>query len=238
MLVAASGDLLAQSQIRVGLTDGSPFTLSVNGRYFNRRGTSVTVGDLPPGRHDLKIYAIDYDQWGDPYQRTLFQGRVSTDYQMTTHVLLDPATRRARIRRAAGNNSGDSYQHYSESKQGAATEPAGGTVAAAPNVASPALAGSLNKDAQDALKNKIDALKTDTQKLKALKDGLQGQTISTFQAMTMMDWLLFETSRLDFAKWAYTITIDTDFYKDVLRKFADDANKKDFTSFLRSKGKY
>lgn len=232
----ASGDASAQSQMRITLTDRSPVTVAVDGRYFNRRGTAITVGDLPPGRHSVKIYSIRHDRWGDPYQRIVFQGRVTTEYRMTTHVVYNPYTRMARIRQVADDLNGSAatsdYARYRDgSLEESPTAPGSSVTPGA--AASPAPMGSLSFSRQEALKKKVDAEKTDTKKLPAAKAGLSGETVSTTQVIAIMDWFLFESTRLEFAKWAYNITVDKRSYGDLSSRFESPSNRQEFDKFVQ-----
>src|SRR5262249_40457197 len=133
MLLTASICSMAQSTLQVRLADNSRFKVAVNGRHFNRLGTSITVGDLPPGRHHLKIYSVAYDRWGRGYERTIYQGRVNTEYRMATHFVYDPYTRSINIREVLADedyrysssqedeHSGKNYEQY---KKGSNDEPA------------------------------------------------------------------------------------------------------------------
>lgn len=81
----------AQSMMRVRLTDRSPITISVDGRYFNRRGTSVTVGDLPYGNHTVKIFGTSrYRYRGNQSLEVIYTTRIRTYDGMMTEVEYDP----------------------------------------------------------------------------------------------------------------------------------------------------
>jgi hypothetical protein len=234
-LLLSVGESRAQSQMRITTTNRSKITVAVDGRYFNRRGTAITVGDLPPGRHSVKIYAIQYDRWGSAYQRLMFQGRVTTDYRMTTNVVYNPYSRMANIRQLASEwGSGANDEDYAAYKDGAHEEsssPEPGAHAAP--LASPAPMGSLDFSKQEALKKKTESESTDTKKLAAVKSGLSGETVSTTQVMDIMDWFLFESTRLEFAEWAYNITIDKKSFADLAKKFEVSANRQNFEAFVK-----
>jgi len=240
-MVLAGEGVMAQSQIRVTLSDRSRITVAVDGRYFNRRGTAITVGDLPPGRHSLKIYSVQYDRWGSPYERVIFQGRVTTEYRMITNVVYNPYTRMARVRQmsedfmvgASADDERAAYQDGVDEETSMPTSPSSASAQPAGAVASPAPMGSLSFDKQEALKKKCDAEKTDTKKLTTVKSGLAGETVSTTQIMEMMDWFLFESTRLEFAKWAYSIALDKQSYRDLSSRFETPANKQEFDAFVK-----
>lgn len=236
MLLSAGG-LLAQSQIRVTTSDRSRITVAVDGRYFNRRGTAITVGDLPPGRHSLKIYAVQQDRWGSAYQTVVFQGRVTTEYRMVTNVVYNPYTRMARVKQMSLDFGGavpdDDYTAYRDGTEEDATLSTPAMKPAPRAVASPAPMGSLSFDKQEALKKKADAEKTDTKKLAFVKSGLNGETVSTTQVMEIMDWFLFESTRLEFAKWGYNIALDKQSYNDISTRFETPAYKQEFDAFVK-----
>lgn len=238
VVLCSFSEVFAQSQLHVSLTDHSRFTVAVNGRYFNRRGTSVTVGDLPPGRHSLTIYGTYSDRWGQAHMSTLFQGRIVTEYRMTTNVLYDPDTRNIKVTHNASSGTAavedadgmDDYGRQSPAESSTAPANTSGGPAA-----SPAVMGSLSQSEQERLKKKMDNLKTDTDKLKTAKESLDAKTLSVFQVMTIMDWFLFESTKLDFAKWAYGITVDKGSYSDLSGKFESKMYQDDFARFLASR---
>ena len=100
---------MAQSYIKVNMTDGSPLNVSVDGRYFNKRGTSVTVGDLPPGKHFLQIYTMRSDRRGRGREDVIYEGKIKTFNGGVTLVSYDP-------------NSGEvmTYQQDASTASGAA----------------------------------------------------------------------------------------------------------------------
>jgi hypothetical protein len=260
-LLATAITANAQSLLRVHLADNSRINVSVNGRYFNRQGTTVTVGDLPPGRHLLKIYNITYDRWGRAYDRLVFQGTVNTSMGMVTNFLFDPRTRTMSANRNPIDNSrnayrpnqpNDNYREYGSDNDNnryeqptaenavpeLAREEEKNTVASLPAgtpAASPVPEGTFTDAKSDKIKAKVDAKATDTEKLRYMKEVLKNETVTTFQVSYMMDWFLFESTKVDFAKWAYSITTDKDFYDDLSSKFNYASSKEDFKKFISSR---
>lgn len=260
-LLAVTISANAQSLLRVHLVDNSRINVSVNGRYFNRMGTTVTVGDLPPGRHLLKVYKITYDRWGRAYDRLVYQGTVNTSVGMVTNFLLDPRTHSMSVNRNPIDNSrnayrpsqpSDGYGEYGSdnhnryeppTEENAVPEPPAceqenTAVTPLPNsapAASPLPEGTFTEAKSEKIKAKVDAKATDTEKLRYMKEVLKNETVTTFQVSYMMDWLLFESTKVDFAKWAYTITTDKDFFNDLSSKFNYASSKEDFKKFLGSR---
>jgi hypothetical protein len=255
LTVCCCSFLFAQSVLHVQLRDNSRFNISVNGRFFNRQGSSITVGDLPPGRHYIKIYALVYNRWGRGYDNVIFSGWVNTSYRMITNFVYDPYMRRARVSEApvsnrfdenkdvAGNIQGQYNSRYNEGvtdntnddrNTTAQNKPDGNTdIKSSGAVASPLPTGTLTDEKVTELKKKCDSKKTDSERMTLLKTELSKETFNTIQVGTMMDWFLFESSKLEFAKWAYNKTADKAYYNDLSAKFINKSAKDELTQFVQ-----
>jgi hypothetical protein len=95
--------------------------------------------------------------------------------------------------------------------------------------------GTLSDIKIDKLKNDVAARKTDTDKFKVLKEGLKSEQISTDNVAYMMDWLNFESTKLDFANWAYNITVDKENFNLLDAKFSYKNYQDDFNQFITTK---
>jgi hypothetical protein len=95
--------------------------------------------------------------------------------------------------------------------------------------------GTMTEPKTNKLKTRVTAKSTDTERLKTIKEALKGEKVSTYQVSVMMDWFSFENSKLDFAKWAYDITMDKDHYSDLVAKFTYKDSEEDLRKFLQSK---
>jgi hypothetical protein len=74
---------------------------------------------------------------------------------------------------------------------------------------------------------------TDTDKEALLKKELEDRGLRTAQVRDMLGWLSFETTRLDFAKWAYNQVIDRDIYRHLEDVFSFDGSKEEFRKLAR-----
>jgi len=237
----------AQSMLKVSLSDNSQINIALDDRYFNKRGASVTVGDLPPGRHYLEIYTTYQDSRGRAQEQVVYQGRIKTTAGVITLFQYDPANNQKYVQQEdmeayTSNNfpqnsgSTDNGQNMnndqvappnnSNNDNGYDNSNDGGSVA------SPAPTSSLTEEKADKLKTTVEKKVTDTEKLKALKDGLKGETLTTDQVSGMMDWFNFESSKVDFAKWAYNVVVDKDNYRSLENKFSYKASQDDLESVI------
>jgi hypothetical protein len=255
----------------VHLTDNSPITVSVDGRYFNKRGTSVTVGDLPPGTHTLRIYG-GRSAYGRGGSELVYKGRIPTAMGQKTDFMYDPYSGNGTARneeigsynngqangsnyhsnepdrsgddvygRSNSNNNNTDNNSYAPQNNAGDIPPTTTTPPANNNsdmpVASPVIVdeGSMTTGRTSKLKSKVTSKKTDTEKLKVLKEELKNERVTTYQVSVMMDWLSFESSRLDFAKWAYDITGDKEAYSGLGAKFSYKESEKELNDFLQTK---
>lgn len=247
--------MFAQSVLHVQMRDNSRFNISVNGRFFNRQATSITVGDLPPGRHHIQLYLLVYNRWGRGYDKVVFSGWVNTSYRMITNFVYDPYMRRARVsevpmsgrydaERDVTRNGQEQYNlSYNEGvtdntndgrNTTAQTKPDGETnIKSSSAVASPLPTGTLTDEKVTELKKKCDSKKTDSERMALLKTELSKETFNTIQVGAMMDWFLFESSKLEFAKWAYNKTADKAYYNDLSAKFVNKSAKDELTQFVQ-----
>lgn len=247
LLIAVSSfvDADAQSMLKVRLADNRRINLSIDGRYFNKTGTSVTVGDLPYGRHMLKIFAMGQTRRGRAYEEVVYRGWVETYEGMITLFYYDPYTGRPDTKEEYVSNyvrdhpptttgewhgeTGGNSQDYTRSNapdQSNNSEPASPVASPVPpDVTATLTTGKLNK-----LKTKVSAKKVDTEKMNLLKDALKDETVTSEQVGDIMNWFEFESSKVDFAEWAYTKTSDKENFSDLgakltYQKYRDELNK-------------
>jgi YD repeat-containing protein len=227
-------DCAAQSMIKVRLTDNSPLNVAVDGRYFNKRGTSVTVGDLPPGKHFVQIYNMPP---GRMRQEIVYEGKIRTATGVITTLEYDTYNRRTSIqnqdigtymnaRQTPGENSGLSSNQDDQYS---------GNNNSSGSTAEPAVEGSMTEVRIDQLKTTVDSKKTDTEKMTILKGELKNEQLTTAQVGMMMDWLGFDISKLQFAEWAWDITKDQAAYNSLGAKFKFKNYEDDFNKFLAGK---
>lgn len=85
----------------------------------------------------------------------------------------------------------------------------------------------------DDLRSRVSARITDSDKEELMKGALQGRRFSTDQVRAMLSWLSFESTRLDFAKWALPSVTDRDNYWKLEDAFDFSSSKKEFADAIR-----
>ncbi len=216
-------DTYAQSLLKVRVADDRRINVWLDGRYFNKTGTSVTVGDLPAGRHILRIYSMTMTRSGRTRDEVIYEGMVKTYRGKITLVDYDPVSEDVDIRAEETDGRPPVQDQMAaapnadvENNPQTTNEEKSGVPVASP-VAVEELS-TLNDGKIDKLKTKVTPKKTDTEKMNLLKEGLTDETMTSKQVSMLMDWLGFESSKVEFAEWAYPKTVDKESYRELLTK--------------------
>lgn len=253
LLTAISVKAGAQSMLKVSLTDRTIINISVDGRYFEKQGTSVTVGDMPEGRHYLKIYVAMPNRRGRMKETVVYEGQIQTYTGSVSLFTFNMSSGQYNIEEQSinantnnlppennqntgypannGNNSTPDNSTYQGNNQDNTGNNSSGTAVASP--VSPESVPTLSDNKVSKLKTKIAAKPTDTQKIAALKDGLKDEQFTTDQVSDMMGWLIFESSKVTFAEWAYSHTVDKENFSSLENKFSYKNSQDDLEKFIR-----
>ncbi len=256
VLFIGTADVFGQSMLHVRFADNSRFNLEINGRYFDKRGKSLTVGDLPTGRHQIKIYSVAYDRWGKPYDKPVYQGIVRTYWGTMTYFSYDPYSRevvthqelyddaskyeadqpsaeksRVEERYRELHRTNEPQAETAQRSEYRKSSPVEDSRVVSP-VPNRVAMGSFSEREEGKLKYKVDMRETDTDKLKVIKSGLRREKVSTYQVGQIMDWLLFESTRVEFAKWVYSNVVDKESFSSLYEKMSYKSSKEELRQFV------
>lgn len=215
--VPATAQYSQRSVLEIRTNDHEPIVVSVDNRYYDRHGRTITIGNLPRGWHDLRVYEYLEYKKGGGRAKLLYTGRIRIDAGTVTHCIVDKQTGRMRIRTM---DIEDAYLDYDQ--------PDNNDV---PGTNSNIL---TDKDLTD-LKARVDDRITDTEKLKLMKSVLGERTYYSVQVRRMMEWLTFEDSKLDFAKWSYDRALDKQDYWKLEDLFTFSSSKDEFNEYISSR---
>ena len=225
----------AQSMLKVSTADKQVINVALDGRYFNKKGTSVTIGDLPPGDHYVQVYEVVLKRNGRGKETVVYEGKVSTARGMVTMIVYDPESGEVTTQ------GQDMNAYLADHPIPQNSQPAsngnynynGGNNNYDNTPAAPT--GTLTDSKTDELKIQTAAKKTDTEKMKYLKDELANEKITTDEVANMMDWFIFESAKLDFVQWAYNIAVDKENFSGLETKFTYKNYQDDFDNFIKGK---
>ncbi|MGN6568998.1 MAG: DUF4476 domain-containing protein [Flavipsychrobacter sp.] len=224
--------------LRIQLSDHSPLTVAIDGRYYKKHGTALTIGDLPQGKHHVKVYAYYPPRRnGNARAELLYESNIRTKRGTFTNCIVDAKTGYATIdirdlsdndfKQAPAqpdNNVDNIYGNQANAEGNNSNADYKGAV---PDNA-------LNPGDMDALKGKVSAKIADGDKLKIIKNNLKNRSYYTDQVSVMMGWLNFESTRLELAKWAYSHVIDKKNYPGLEKQFTFKSSKEEFESYINT----
>lgn len=208
-----------RSVLEIRLSDKSPLVVTIDGRQYNKHGRSITIGNLPKGKHSIRIYEFLEYKRGGGRAKLLFTGTIKVDAGTYNYCVVDVKTQDMRVRTMDLEYAYVDYDDYGSSDSIAVGDN-GGTLSA--------------KDLND-LKTRADGRITDTEKLKLLKSVLSDYTYSSAQVRTITGWLAFEDSKLNFAKWSYDKVTDKQDYWKLEDIFTYSTSKDEFNKFIKKK---
>lgn len=203
-----------RSILEITLSDGSPLVVSINGRNYDKHGRSIKIGDLPKGRHDLRVYEYLEYRKGGGRAKLLYTGRIKVAAGTINYCEVDIRNGDMRVKTM---DLSAPVVHATAS---------GEVIPAGKKVWQPG--GKLTDQEMDDLQLQAAEKETDIGKLELVKKALDKKTFTTKQVRNMAGWFAFEDSKLDFTKWAYSKTTDKGDYGKLDDIFTMDENKKEF----------
>lgn len=217
-----------RSAIKIRFNDNRPITISIDGRNYDRHGRSLTLGNLPAGWHNIRVYEYIEYRKGGGRAKLIYTGSVRVKSGVVMYCVVDANTRRMRIRT---EDISDLYVDYEDANSiddnipPKHDEPTDERM----NRSDEAVTKSDLKELETLVENKI----TDTDKLKMLKRALKDERYYVSDVKSMMSWLSFESSRLDFAKWSYTRVLNPESYWKLDDSFNFSSSTDELHNFIK-----
>ncbi|MBA3827380.1 MAG: DUF4476 domain-containing protein [Taibaiella sp.] len=244
LLVLAGSMVYAQSSdrplLRVQFNDRTPVAVAIDGRYYHKHGNSLTIGDLPQGRHHVKVYAVYTNGNGREDAHLVYEGSIKVWRGTYTTCTVNINNGSARIVKKDVSDADYSiprnqYDHDfadRDAERNPTNDAANGnmnngyTNAHADNA--------ITRKDMTALQKNVEGRITDGDKMKLMKSVLQNRSYYTADMRDMLKWLNFESSRLEIAKWGYSNVIDKKEYWQLESEFTFSSSKDEFQSYIRS----
>lgn len=218
LLVIASTRMLAakpRSVLTIRLSDNTPLVVTIDNRDYNKYGSNITIGDLPRGWHDLRVYEYVEYKRGGGRAKLLYSGRIKLEAGSLTECVVDARSGRMRMTSSditvANENPDYAGDRYSEREK---------------------MDNILNNSDLNDLKARVESRITDTEKMDLMKSVLSTRKYYTVQVRTMCNWLTFESTKLDFAKWAFKGVLDKNDYWKLEDIFTFSSSKDEFNKYI------
>lgn len=230
-----------RSTIRFQLSDGGLIQIAINGRYFNKTGRSLTIGDIPGKWQEIKIYRFQpYANRPGGKASLLFSGDIKIQKGSKYEAIIDAKTNQLYLTQVnnlnvnngklpppqnnqilKNGNLPDQQKIVDTSNQDDAPETN--------------TAATLSSDMQG-LQKQMNAEVSDQKKLdKALTFLHDIESLSSNDAKNICSWLLFDDNRMKFLKAAYDKISDPQHLEIVKQTFTETSTKESFESYLQSK---
>lgn len=229
ILLVSTLSVFAQrvASLRIKLSTNQLLAVSVDDRYYDRRGTSITIGDLPAGRHYLKVYSNRIGRNGNSRPNMVYSGYVDLKPNSRNMAVVDPFQRKMTMRttQTFDRNDNDVYENWNDRRDNRRNDR---DDRYDDRYNDNAL---LNSEVSD-LNGRVQDRSMDGDKLKLVQSVLTNRTYYTEQLRTMLGWFSFESTKLEFAKWAYDNAIDKENYWKLEDVFSFSSSKNELTEYV------
>jgi hypothetical protein len=235
-ILAALPALFAQdgrSIVRVRLSDNTPLIVTIDGKSFGQDDKIVTADNITAGRHKLKVFVPATS--GRERRALVYEGDFKVQPNTHSYIIVDRFKATTRITSGSResmdrdvrypvdrvkhpSNRGNNYNNNDDDRGYRNDRHT------SRNAFSPADMRDLNERVEDRMHS--------DGKVKLMKSVLVNRTYTTDQVRTMLSWLTFDDSKLEFAKWAYTNVIDKRNYWKLDNAFTFSSSKEDFNDYF------
>lgn len=235
------------AMLRLKHETGRSISVTIDGRKYNKIGRSITVSDLPPGNHRIKIYRYSSNGYGYSGGVLIYQGMLNM--------------RPGRIYYAVVSNDGldveencciDDYGHWNQNDQWDDFDDYQSPDSNDPDDRNWNNNNRWNQDRRDnyddnswgnyhgqmsegrfqSLIDQIRKASFESSKTSVAKQALRNNRITCSQLLRILNEFSFESTKLQFAKDAYRSVVDRNNYFQVNDAFTFQSSKDELLEFL------
>ncbi|MGC4058584.1 MAG: DUF4476 domain-containing protein [Chitinophagaceae bacterium] len=231
-----------QGTLQVQLRDGQPLTLVLDGRHFRKYGNILTVGNIPKGMHELKAYyyypATDHSgrsgRGGRDRAVLIFKGRMQIDGGKTYYCMIDPSNGTLKVRESRMSSVDernkafpiDNRPDFSDGRNDESWEYDKGRNDQSSQVSYYNERNRITAAQMEMLRTSVEDKISTTDKVRTIKLFLSDKTLMTEQVITIMNWLNFESNKLEIATYCYPRVSDPDNYILVSNKLSFQSSRR------------
>ncbi|NUM51343.1 MAG: DUF4476 domain-containing protein [Flavobacteriales bacterium] len=236
-----------KSELNIRLWDNGMFTLVVNNQSFSTPTTNFSMANLRPGNHQLKVFRnfinpygyggnvkMVYNGWVSIQPNTKLLAFVNSNGQLVVESLM-PCHHKY-YGNGYGNNwqynnyngnqyngYGNTYGNYQYNNNGGSNYYNGGGYG---------YSYGMLPEQFSQLKLTIGNTSFDNTRLTVMKQAVAANQVTTAQVNELLGMLSFESTRLDFAKYAYAYTLDKENYYMVNNTFSFSSSIAELNHFI------
>jgi transposase-like protein len=247
LLSCFSTEVWAQSRrcaIQVQSRDRQPITLVMDGRHFRKYGRILTLGDIPAGRHELKVYYYyPANTRRDNYNgrrsagraELIYKERIRIDAGMMYYCVVNPDRGTMRVeesrmisldeRDPAYPIDGDA--DFSDGRNDESWEYDRGRNDGSSRLSYYNEKNRISESQMALLKSSVQDKSGASDKVRTIKLYLEDKTLITEQVLMILNWLPFEGNKVEIAKFCYPKVSDPDNYLMVSNKLSFQSSKRE-----------
>jgi hypothetical protein len=214
-----------RSVCKFRLSDNSRLAVSIDERFYDKQGKSITIGDLPAGRHYIKIYKYVPYRDGGGRARELYRGGIrisSGTISSFTYDLNDGKLyANTEFIDDSYRNNEDAYNDNRNDDKRRDNDVLNSR--------------NWNQTDMDDLKKCVDDRITDGDKIKLMESALKNRNYTTDQMSIMLHWLSFDDSKVSLAKWGYDYVSNKENYWKLESEFTFSSSKEEFNNYISGK---
>lgn len=222
--LSASAKSGEPSVLDIRLSDDSPLVVVINNRQYDKFGSNITIGNLPKGWHNLRVYEYLEYKKGGGRAKLLYSGNIRVKSGKYVNCVVDVRSSRMRTNvmdiDEVPIHQNNTIQDMSMPVEGEE------------KVMIKTTAGGLTAQGMNDLRRDVLPLEVDVKKMNKMKQQLANEKYTSSQLLAMLDWLAFESSRLAFAKWSYSRVTDTENYPMLDAAFTLESSKEELQEYI------
>jgi hypothetical protein len=244
----AAAQQVSHALLKLRLSDGAPLSVNIDGQFINRNTSILKLDGIEPGQHKIEVYK---NRKNDRRPKRIFTATIPLEAGTVYIGLVDLYTQRLRMKTRAYDPSRDGASAIAGSSDPqtalAADDTAGAdgygsfpngrnNATGKPDFSKNAVPkGILPETRMTILAKQVTAKKTDGERLTVLKQNLMNAKVSVAQLDQMLEWLSFESTRLELTDWISSRTADPEHLDQLDYRFSLEDNKAAFRKQLQAR---
>ena len=218
-------------ELKIRSGDNTPITVTIDRTRYENADHLIHIGELMPRRYRIQVFPAGLA--GRKQTRPLYDAYMHIAPSTSYYVIIDRNTGRADIkttmRNQRENRINDRYHAYEDEVMITNRSNRDRN-----NKWDNSYASLTDRDFNE-LRIRVQGQSFSADKMNLLKTALRYERVTTAQVLLMMDWLSFETDKLELVQWAYERVADPRDYWKVESGFSFSSTKNDFYRFLNGR---
>jgi hypothetical protein len=221
--------LHAQTKLSVTLVGNSAVRIVIDDRNYICQDNSLTIDDLTPGYHSVKLFLVKKEKWNNPgYGQMVYNANLILKSQFYTDVVVNRfgkalVDEQPLSRGDFYDNGGKDWDNNNNNNHPVVTNPR-----------PPQQPQQMQDNAFVAAREAIRKESFDNNKMALAQQIADNNYFSTAQVKELVKLFSFDERKLDFAKYAYGRTVDKNNYFMINEVFSFSKSKEELADYIRN----